>query len=365
MSPTLHIIRTHYPHWGQYSGINQFIQHINPNGFTVREQIVSLGVDATPVKNRFIRAAIRWFLRRKGMRVYNLNDGLAEAGALRQWWYRGVDLIHYLDGEHSLQFLPLWFPRLRNLRPAPPIVATFHQPPDKLATMINIEIVKRVDHVVVLTPEQVDFFRQYLPPEKISLILHGIHTTHFCPAPSKRGGQKFKCLSVGSWLRDYETVFDTAKRLQHQPDIEFHIVSRTASPPPELNNIRLYTGIPDEQLLALYQEADVLFLPMLAATANNAILEGIACGLPIVSTALPSVQTYLPGKEAVLLPKNNPEDFADILIELKDNIQERLRMAQYARNRALELSWPRIASSYEDLYRELLTRGKGIQRMRL
>jgi glycosyltransferase involved in cell wall biosynthesis len=239
------------------------------------------------------------------------------------------------------------------VKPRPAIAVTFHQPPELLDELINPRIVKPVDRVIVLSPEQLSYFESYMPRHKISMILHGVDTEFFRPESHPKAHSGFRCLSVGSWLRDYEVVLRVAELLRSQRDVEFQIVSSVISSPPHLPNVSVRSGIDDNALRAMYQQADVLFLPVKAATANNSILEGIACGLPVVASDLSSLRTYLPGKEAVLIPRNDPDKFAHALLALYHDPELRREMAVQARRRALELSWSAAAREHETLYREL------------
>jgi glycosyltransferase involved in cell wall biosynthesis len=117
-----------------------------------------------------------------------------------------------------------------------------------------------------------------------------------------------------------------------------------------LPNVTLYRGIDDDTLLKLYQQSDILFLPLVQSTANNALLEGIACGLPVVSTYLPSVKAYVPGREAILIKDNDPKQFVDAILHLAHNPSDRKIMGQEARKRAEELDWRTIAPQYEGIY---------------
>ena len=243
--------------------------------------------------------------------------------------------------------------KLGRLRSRPPIVATFHQPPELLDRLINLSIVRRIDHVIVLSPEQVSYFTQHLPADRVSMILHGVDTNFFRPADRKRTGT-FRCLSVGSWMRDYDAILEVAQRLRSVPQFEFQIVSRAVSNRPVPANVSVQSGIDDDSLRTLYQEADVLFLPVTSATANNAVLEGIACGLPVVSTDLASLRTYLPGQEAILLGGNDPGQLAEALLKLYHNPHLREEMGLAARQRALQLSWSSVAKQHESLYERLV-----------
>jgi glycosyltransferase involved in cell wall biosynthesis len=349
----IHLIRTHHPHWGQYTGAHQFIHHLETDRFQVDERVVAMGDDDFPIRTRAVRLPVKFLTRLQGMRVYGLNDLLAELAAGRQWWRQEVDLLHYLEGEHTLQFLPHIMSKLGSLRSHPPIVATFHQPPELLESLINFSIVQRIDHVIVLSPEQVSYFTQHLPTDRVSMILHGVDTDFFRPTDRKRAGS-FRCLSVGSWMRDYNAILEVAQRLQSVPQFEFQIVSRAVANRHVPANVSVQSGIDDDALRTLYQEADVLFLPVTSATANNAVLEGIACGLPVVSTDLASLRTYLPGQEAILVGDNEPGQLAETLLMLYHNPQLRGQMGLAARQRALQLSWPTIAKQHEALYEKLV-----------
>jgi glycosyltransferase involved in cell wall biosynthesis len=264
-----------------------------------------------------------------------------------------VDLLHYLEGEHTLQFLPQIMNKVDHLRRRTPIVATFHQPPQLLDKLVNFSIVKRIDHLIVLSPEQVSYFTQHLSADRVSMIMHGVDTDFFRPADRKNSGS-FRCLSVGSWMRDYDAVLEVAHRLGSMPQFEFQIVSRAVADRPVPANVSVCSGIDDVTLRALYQEADVLFLPVTSATANNAVLEGIACGLPVVTTDLASLRAYLPSQEAIMVRDNDPEHLAEALLKLYHNPRLRADMGLAARQRALQLSWPNVAKQHEALYDQLL-----------
>jgi glycosyltransferase involved in cell wall biosynthesis len=76
--------------------------------------------------------------------------------------------------------------------------------------------------------------------------------------------------------------------------------------------------------------------------------------LPVVSTALPSVAMYVPGDEAILIDRNDPDALTEAVLRLRHDPDQRDRRAQRACNRAESLAWPRIAPRFDQLYRQPL-----------
>lgn len=348
------ILRTHYPHWGAYSGINQFIKYVNKSAYRTREVLVPDNDSDFIIRNARVRERARTFIQKGGMQWYKLSDLTAEARMCRRCLRQRIDVVHYLDGEHSAQFLPQAPRSLGRLRPK--VLATYHQPPDILDTLVSRKVVAKLDCITVVSPEQTSYFTDFVAPEKVRVILHGIDTGFFRPDPTARADQTFRCITVGYWLRDYRALRMVAEALESYRNIEFGVVSSRIDELAGLSNVKTYSGIDDATLLRLYQRADVLFLPLLSSTANNSLLEGIACGLPVLSTALPSVKAYVPGEEAILIKDNAPGSFVEAILHLASHPEERRRMGQQARKRAQELDWSNVAPQFEEIYAELASR---------
>jgi glycosyltransferase involved in cell wall biosynthesis len=350
----IHMIKTFYPHWHEYTAFNACLKYFDPLRFNISMRSVPMGDGRFP-RIPFLKSYCRQKIKKKGVPAYRLNDLAAEISLFFASIFKRVDAVHFLDAEHSLLFLPHWYAKWNHLKSFPKIIAMFHQPPALLESLINIEIVKQVDRVVVVSPTQEEYFLQYLPAERITTILLGVDTQQFKPRPLKVKTGKFRCLGGGRWQRDYEAFFKTAELLRDIPGFEFHIVAphTVLLGPQKPANIIFHENIPYPTLLELYQICDVLFLPIKDATANTFLLEGSACGLPVVSTDLPSIKAYFPGEEAILIKGNDPEAFAKALTDLCNDQGQRDRRSVAARERASALSWERVVKKYEEMYLEL------------
>ncbi len=339
----VHLIRTLWSHWGAHSGINQFVKYLDPARFTVREQLVPDGFRKLWALNRVARP----FLRPTGMEWYKLTDLWAETKAFPRLYSNDRLVLHYLDADHTAFLLPqLGGSGRRRTK----VVASYHQPPEVLARIIPDRVVRALDRLVVVSPEQAAYFDRIVGPERVRLILHGIDTEFFRPAASPRRPGPIRCLTVGFWLRDFNVIGQVADRLADRRDIEFHVVAPETEGFTTRPNVTIHRGVSDERLRTIYQEADLLFLPLLKATANNALLEGMASGLPVISTRLPSVEVYLGDADAMLIDRNEPAACVAAICRLVDDAGVRQRMGRSARMRAEQLDWRLIARQYEDVY---------------
>src|SRR5262249_41217889 len=227
------------------------------------------------------KGRLKRFIAKGGMPWYKLSDLNAELLAFKACLAGQFEVIHFLDGDHS----PLFLPRL--LRIIGPwrrgMVATFHQPAEIAASILNGRLLRWFDRVVVVSPSQLSFFRRYVAADRLRLILHGVNTEYFRPAPDPNRSSTIRCVTVGQWLRNWKVFAEVARAMS---DVAFDVVTGKGPDFSALPNVRHLSGVSDAALAELYRSADVLFLPLDHTTANNALLEGIASGLPVVTTDL-------------------------------------------------------------------------------
>jgi glycosyltransferase involved in cell wall biosynthesis len=347
------MLYTKYPHWGGYAGFTQLIRHLDPKRIGVHAHGASDNDDDLPLPNDRLRGWLRERVQRSGMAWYKLSDLAAELRTLPWCLANLTNVVHFLDAEHSGQYLPAWIRAARISRTR--TVATYHQPPELLDGLVNRDLIQRIDHVTLMSPAQLPYFRDFLPAERVSVILHGVNCEFFRPDPAARAPGRFKCITSGHWLRDWTAVGAVASKLADLEDVEFHVVTSHPTGLDALPNVTIHRHVDDESFRALYCAADVLFLPLTGSTANNALLEGLASGLPVVSTRLPSIEAYAQGPEAILIDRNATDGLVDALLRLRSDLDLRHRMGQAARARAEALSWANVAPRYGQLYAALIS----------
>ena len=121
-----------------------------------------------------------------------------------------------------------------------------------------------------------------------------------------------------------------------------------------------FTGrVPDAEMLAMLNTADVCVNPDVANEMNNIstmnkVMEYMALGKPMVQFDL--AEGRFSAQQASLYARqNNAFDFADKILELLDNEEKRKAMGAFGRRRVMEeLEWrhevPKLLAAYEALW---------------
>ncbi|MEA5598560.1 glycosyltransferase [Rivularia sp. UHCC 0363] len=102
------------------------------------------------------------------------------------------------------------------------------------------------------------------------------------------------------------------------------------------------------ELLGWFARADVFINPSTTenfCTTNN---EALASGTPVVAAIAPSTaEQVTPGHNGFLAEPNNPEDFANKIIQILEDSQLKEQMAKNARPSILEFDWSACMQKFE------------------
>lgn len=354
------VVRTLHSHHSSNSGPHQYLKHLPQDKFAVTEIV-------TPIGDEFAGRAVeamKPMVRDMGARgfAHQGNAIVAELAIAREIQRSHFDVVHYIDGDIAGWILPTALKRLHTAGPPPAVIATLHQPEEVLRGLLSFRRLRGFDHVVTLCTSQDDFISAYMGREETTIIPHGIDVDFFTPPPTREffeptPQRPLRLVAVGRWLRDYPTLIEAAEQLDmRQFPFTLDIVTAKGTVMTQLPQVTVHHDIDDEKLRALYQQADVLCLPLSDATANNALLEGLASGLPIISTDIGGVPDCVTPECGVLVPRRNSSRLASEVRQLGADTARRRKMSAASRARALELQWPRIAEAHAELYTRIAER---------
>lgn len=299
------------------------------------------------------RMAIPW-VQRAGVRNYDLPAFYHEWAAFGEMLRRREHTVyHLLYGDDSFRYLGA----LRALARRHRVVASFHLPPSMLESFLpDTQHLSSLDAIIIVSEHQRAFFTSHVDADRVHCVPHGIDVAAFSPrAQSSIDGQPY-CLFVGMHARDFTLLRHVARQMAlHCPQMRLVIVSEAAKQGEFLDcaNVDFRVGIDEPTLVELYRGAVALLQPLLYATANNAILEALACGVPIVVSDVPGVRDYVDETCARLVPPGHAWPMVAAILALMDDSAGRAAMARAARARALELDWDRVAERVRTIYRAL------------
>ena len=336
-----------WAHHSTHSGYDRIIDYI---GSAVPP------IDLDRLSSRWIpeRFAIP-FQRRAGVHQYFLPSFYAEWAAAREMIVRPAKTTyHVLYGDDTYRSLGQ-VRRWRGHR----LVVSYHVPPDDLRERLeHTDHLGLADAIVVVGTNQLPFFHEACGEDRVHFIPHGVDTEVFRPAPegAPRGPEDGHILFVGSHRRDFRTLESVIERLERSAPEQRVVLVTKASAGAALSahrNVELRSGVSEQELISLYREASVVLQPMEESTANNAILEALACGTPVVATDIGGVRDYMDDACGALVPPDDPEAMVEATMDISRHEGTRREKGEAARRRAESLAWPKIASRFAELYESI------------
>jgi len=261
------------------------------------------------------------------------------------------NVVHFLNGERDIRHLGFFKRSFPNTK----FCATFHKPPEILKqTIPNPIALQKLDAAIAVGINQVDFLKDWLQIDDIAYIPHGVDTQFFVPDIYNK--KRNTLLFVGQHLRDFDTFNKTVPTLAEKvKDLKVNVVIHPAYAHKILPHkcIHIFTEVKDVQLRHFYQEASLLFLPLLDSTACNSLLEAMACGLPIITSDVGGNSAYLKDTANVLCECGNIGKFIDETMALLQDESRLEAIGKTSRKKALELEWSNIAKDVQGFYKKL------------
>jgi rhamnosyl/mannosyltransferase len=204
--------------------------------------------------------------------------------------------------------------------------------------------------------------------DRVRIVPLGVAAERFTPRQGPRPPGPVSILFVGQ-LRHYKGVEDLLRAVSLlRSDVRLLIAGdgpmraewETLQRELNLTKCSAFLGrVPDEDLPALYQAADIFVLPAnsRAESFGTVLLEAMASGLPCVTTEIGSGNSYVvqEGVTGWVVPPRSPGALAEALRRLVNDSEMRARMGAAGRERVLsQFTVEKMIEGVEAVYRETL-----------
>jgi phosphatidylinositol alpha-mannosyltransferase len=198
------------------------------------------------------------------------------------------------------------------------------------------------------------------------VIPNGIDTTFFHPVP--RNGEdaspRPQLLFLGRLdpRNGLGTILDAMPSIRHRcPGAELVIAGDGPLRSYYENRARplgsgvRFLGHVDRERPMLYGTADLYVCPTSKASFGVTLLEAMACATPIIASDIIGFRELIDrGGEAVLVPVDDSQAWADAVVSLLADPKKRRQMGAAGREKSARFAWPEVADRVFAVYEKVL-----------
>jgi glycosyltransferase involved in cell wall biosynthesis len=344
-----------HPPFPVHHVLYRYPHHAGPSGYDRLCDFVGDQLQISPAMHYAGETVFRpWAIldvRFGGQVEYSRHDWVLERALMKAMRRERGALFHLLYGEKN--FRHAWKAAGAN---GNRLVATLHQPPENYTWRFrSTRHFAHLSHAIVMSEASKDFAEDLVGKGRVSVVPYGVDTEYFEPARPRIDRCPPRLIFAGCHERDFETFAEVVDIVVNgHPDAEFVMVSehhRCRELSRRFPHRARFTGrVSDEDYRAALQTSDLMVLPLKRSVAVTAVLEAMACGVPVLTTE-GGVRDYVAPSAGVLCPVGAPVAMADAAIALLRDRCRLERMKIRAREHALTFAWPLIARRTVDVYR--------------
>ena len=226
------------------------------------------------------------------------------------------------------------------------------------------KIWRNADAVVANSKGLAELAAKFEPSLNIGVICNGIDTNKFRPPPDRALTERIKLLIVCRLIarKRIHLLIETVHHLKQQGvDAELNIagegnlLNELKTQANQLNiadRVNFLGLIGYDKMPSIYQQNHFFLMSSTHEGMSNAMLEAMASGLPIITTACEGTEELV-SENGKIIQKPSAENIAKAILETARDFDGYNRMAAASRAKAEQFSWAASAQQYINLYRTL------------
>ncbi len=227
------------------------------------------------------------------------------------------------------------------------------------ADKVKQELFEDLSGVVSVSSKNAEVLRKFqcVPEERVRIFPNGFDETLFYPRDKKEAREKLG-LSQDDFIVSFVGHFIERKGIDklmaavEKAGVKM-ICAGKGPIDPTGENCLFASTIGHEELPWFYCASDAFVLPTLNEGCCNAIVEALACGLPIVSSDLPFNYDILDDSNALLVDPTDVDALTDAICKLRDDEVLRQKLSQGSSAKAKTLTLPQRAKNILEFFREM------------
>jgi glycosyltransferase involved in cell wall biosynthesis len=237
-------------------------------------------------------------------------------------------------------------------------------------TKMQTRVARRMERVITVSESSLDDIHHdhRVPLERMVVVPVGVDPDLFKPddTVARKPGQILTTASADVALKGLRYLLEAVAKLRTERDVNLVVIGRlkdggiaeaTIERLGLTDAVTWVSGVPDERIVALYNESELAVVPSLYEGFSLPAIEAMATGIPLVSTtggALPEV-VGRHNETALLVEPGNSEALATMIAAALGDPALRERIGEAGRQRVIDQwSWRHTAERTVEQYRILL-----------
>lgn len=224
------------------------------------------------------------------------------------------------------------------------------------ADKVRKELFEDLAGVVAVSSKNAEVLRQFdtVPEESVKVFPNGFDDTIFYPRDKKEAREKLglpQDVFIVSFVGHFIARKGIDKLIPAVEQAGVKVICAGKGPiDPSGESCLFANTIGHEELPWFYSASDVFVLPTLNEGCCNAIVEALACGLPIVSSDLPFNYDILDETNALLVDPADVKALTDSICKLRDDPALRQKLSQGSLARAKTLTLQQRAKNIQQFF---------------
>jgi glycosyltransferase involved in cell wall biosynthesis len=233
---------------------------------------------------------------------------------------------------------------------------------------------RQADHIFCLNQEDLEYLttRFGRSRDDITRIFPGVDPIYASAAAYRDYRRASRMVFAGSWLPrkgTHDLIASFATLRQRYPQLELHVLGSgvadevvlSAFPLESRAAVKCVHAVNDSAAAAAYADADIYVLPSRFEGTPLTLIEAMASGLPIVTTATSGMRDVIRDDEnGRLVPPYSTGAIVQTVAALIEDAAQRERLGLTARDEVLtKYSWDQVAAPVWAIYERLCDSGRG------